>query len=133
MSDTKTIPQKALMVVIALLAINFIYTGIPYIIDPPTVAAEFGMPLLDGLGRSSQIGDLSAFFMSMGIFMLLALKTGERLWFYPTVILLSLTALSRVLAWAFQDAALATTMIVAEVVISGLLLLAANKLSSAKE
>ncbi|MGY8850884.1 MAG: hypothetical protein ACKVKX_09210 [Pseudomonadales bacterium] len=133
MSDTKTIPQKALMVVIALLAINFIYTGLRYIIDPATVAAEFGMPLLDGLGRSSQIGDLSAFFMSMGIFMLLALKTGERLWFYPTVILLSLTALSRVLAWAFQDAALATTMIVAEVVISGLLLLAANKLSSAKE
>jgi hypothetical protein len=133
MSNTKTIPQKALMVVIALLAVNFIVTGLRYIIDPATVASEFGMPLLDGLGRSSQIGDLSAFFMSMGIFMLLALKTGERLWFYPTTILLSLTALSRVLAWAFQDAALATTMIVAEVVISGLLLLAANKLSSAKE
>ena len=63
-SPKKNLSQKVITVVVALLAINFIYAGLRYIFEPAVVAAQFGMPLLDGLGRSSQIGDLASFFMS---------------------------------------------------------------------
>ena len=127
-SPKKHLSQKLIMVVVALLAINFVYTGLRYIFEPAVVAAEFGMPLLDGLGRSSQIGDLASFFMSGGIFLLLGLKTGKHIWFYAGSILLGLTALSRILAWFLQDAMLATPLIVAEIVIAGILLLAVKLL-----
>ena len=123
-SPKQNLSQKVITVVVALLIVNFIYTRLRYIFEPAVVAAEFGMPLLDGLGRSSQIGDLASFFMSGGIFVLLGLKTGKHIWFYAGSILLGLTALSRILAWLLQDAMLATPLIVAEVVITGILLLA---------
>ena len=36
--------------------------GLRWLVDPSGAAAGIGMPVLDGLARSSQIGDLGAFF-----------------------------------------------------------------------
>lgn len=120
--------NKILRVVVALPAILFVVTGLRWLINPAGVAPEFGLILLDGVGRSSQIGDMAAFFMSLGIFILMGLVTEKRSWFYPAIILLSLTAIFRILAWLLQDAALALNLIAPEVIIAGLLVFAASRL-----
>ena len=113
--------KKTLQVVIGLPGMLFLFTGIRWLLDPDTAASELGMPLLDGIGRSTQIGDLAAFFLSLGLMIFAGIITGRRVWFYPPIMLLSLAALSRVVAWLVHDAALAMQLIAFELVIAALL------------
>lgn len=121
--------NKILRVIVALPGILFVVTGLRWLVDPSAAAAQLGMPLLDGLGRSSQIGDMSGFFLTLGIIILIALITSKRSWYYPAIILLVITAIGRVLAWLLHDAALAVDMIAPEVIIACLLLFASRKLA----
>ena len=119
--------KKVLSVIIALPAVMFIMTGLRWLVDPATAAAQFGMPLLDGIGLSTQIGDLAAFFIAGGMFVFIALITSKRSWYYPPIMLVGFTALFRILAWLLHDATLAVQMIVPEIVIA-MLLLAASRI-----
>jgi hypothetical protein len=74
---------------------------------------------------------MSAFFLTMGICMLMGLVTGRRVWFYPPVILLLLTAVGRIVAWLVHDAALALDLIAPEIIVSVILLVAAKRLPEA--
>jgi hypothetical protein len=69
---------------------------------------------------------MSAFFLLLGICMLSALVSGRRSWYYPPIILLSLTAVGRVLAWLLHDAALAVNLIAPEVIVTIILLVASR-------
>ena len=120
--------KKALRIFLALPAIGFVVTGLRFAVAPAGAAKGLAMPLLDGAARSSQIGDVGALFMGMGLMMLTALTTLKREWFIAPAILLALVAVFRVLAFLFHDAALLMDMIVAEVVIASLLVLASKKL-----
>ena len=108
--------NKVLKIVVALLAVVFASIGLRWPVAPEGVAAEFGMTLMEGLGLSSQIGDLGAFFLSLAIFILLALTSGRRSWYYPAIILLGLTAIMRTMAWMFHGASLALDMIAVEII-----------------
>ena len=103
--------NKILKVLVALPAILFIVTGLRWLVAPAGVAPMFGLTLADGVGLSSQVGDMSAFFLTLGICMLVGLVTGRRVWFYPPIMLLLLTAVGRILAWLVHDAALALDLI----------------------
>jgi hypothetical protein len=120
--------NKALRILTALPAVLFLATSVRWLVDPAGAAATIGMPLLDGLARSSQIGDLGAFFLAAGSMLLLGVITLQREWFYGAALLFGGAAVFRVLAWATQDAALATPMIVVEVVVT--LLAVATALTS---
>ena len=117
-------------VLVTLPAILFIVTGLRWAVDPSGAATALGMTLLDGIGRSSQIGDVGAMFLTMGTMMLIALITAKRTWFYAPALLLGLIAVFRLVAWLVHDAALALDMIVVELVVAAILLIAASKLSS---
>lgn len=108
--------NKLLKIVVALLAVVFASIGLRWLVAPEGVAAEFGMTLMEGLGLSSQIGDLGAFFLSLAMFILLALTSGRRSWYYPAIILLGLTAIMRTMAWMFHGASLALDMIAVEII-----------------
>jgi len=108
--------NKVLKIVVALLAVVFASIGLRWLVAPEGVAAEFGMTLMEGLGLSSQIGDLGAFFLSLAIFILLALTSGRRSWYYPAIILLGLTAIMRTMEWMFHGASLALDMIAVEII-----------------
>ena len=41
-------------------------TAISWLFDPTAAAAGLGMPYLEGIGRSTQVGDFSAFFVFLG-------------------------------------------------------------------
>lgn len=121
--------NKVLRIVVALTALLFVALGIRWLIDPTGSAADLGMPLLDGIGRSTQIGDLGAFFFSGGVMVLMGLLTDRRSWFYAPTILIASTAVFRVIAWLAHDAAFATQQIAVEVVITVLLIAAAMRLA----
>ncbi|MFT6274624.1 MAG: putative membrane protein [Halioglobus sp.] len=120
--------NKILSALVFLPAILFLVTGLRWLVDPAGVAPEFGLVLGDGLGLSSQVGDMSSFFLTMGICMLLALVTGRRVWYYPPAMLLLLTAIGRLIAWLLHDAALAPQIGV-EVVVAVILLVASRRLA----
>ena len=120
--------NKILKILILLPAILFLIIGLRWLVDPAGVAPSFGLTLGEGLGLSSQVGDMAGFFLTTSICMLIALVGGHRIWFYPPVMLLSITAAGRVVAWLVHDASLATEQIAVEVVVSVLLLVASRRL-----
>ena len=121
--------KTVLRVLVVLAAITFLVIGLRWAIDPSSAASDLGMTLLSGVGRSSQIGDVGALFLSMGSMILIALVTGQRSWFYAPALMLSLIAVLRILAWLLHDAALTLDMIILEVIVASLLLFASSRLS----
>ena len=118
----------ALRAIVLLCGVLFIVTGLRWLLAPAGVAPEFGLVLSSGVGLSSQIGDMSAFFLTLGVCILMGLTTQRTIWYYPPIILLSLTAVGRVLAWLLHDAALATDLIAPEVIIALILMIASRRL-----
>ena len=120
----------ALRAIVLLCGVLFIITGLRWLLAPAGVAPEFGLALSTGVGLSSQIGDMSAFFLTLGVSILMGLTTGRAIWYYPPMILLSLTAVGRILAWLLHDAALATGLIAPEVIVALILLIASRRLAT---
>jgi hypothetical protein len=120
----------ALRAIVLLCGVLFIVTGLRWLLAPAGVAPEFGLALSTGVGLSSQIGDMSAFFLTLGVSILMGLTTGRAIWYYPPMILLSLTAVGRILAWLLHDAALATGLIAPEVIVALILLIASRRLAT---
>ena len=114
--------------IVLLCGVLFIVTGLRWLLAPAGVAPEFGLALSSGVGLSSQIGDMSAFFLTLGVSILMGLTTGRAIWYYPPMILLSLTAVGRILAWLLHDAALAMNLIAPEVIVALILLIASRRL-----
>lgn len=116
-------------ILVLLPGVLFLVTGLRWLLAPAAVAPEFGLMLGSGIGLSSQIGDMSAFFLTLAVCILMGLTTQRSIWYYPPIILLSLTATGRILAWLLHDAALATALIVPEVVVALILFLASRYLT----
>ena len=122
--------NKAIKLLVLLCGILFLVTGLRWLLAPAGIAPDFGLALGSGIGLSSQVGDMSAFFLTLGVCILMGLTTQRSVWYYPPIMLLSLTAAGRVLAWLIHDAALATHLIAPEVVVSLVLLFASRRLPS---
>ena len=118
----------ALRAIVLLCGVLFIVTGLRWLLAPAGVAPEFGLVLSSGIGLSSQIGDMSAFFLTLGVCILMGLITQRAIWYYPPIILLSLTAVGRLLAWLLHDAALAMNLIAPEVIVALILLIALRRI-----
>ena len=118
----------ALRAIVLLCGVLFIITGLRWLLAPAGVAPELGLVLSTGVGLSSQIGDMSAFFLTLGVCILMGLITQRAIWYYPPIILLSLTAVGRLLAWLLHDAALAMNFIAPEVIVALILLFASRRL-----
>ena len=124
--------NKVLRVVVALPAILFMVMGIRWVVAPAGMAPELGMPLLEGAGLSTQIGDLGGFFVALSCYILIGIITQKRSWLYAAALLLGLTAVFRVLAWLLHGASFAGESIGVEVVVTALLLFAASRISTEK-
>ena len=119
--------DKIINGLVVLAAILFLSFGARWLVAPAGIVDMFGFPLADGLGLSSQVGDMSAYFFTASICMLLGVFTKNRTWLYPPLILLSLTAFGRVIAWLVHGATLATGIIAFEVITALLLWVAAKR------
>ncbi len=118
--------RAGLRIVTVLMGIGFALQGFGWLAAPQRAAATLGMPVLDGVARSTQIGDFAAFFLTLGLSILFAIGLGRvRLLYFPASLLGS-AALCRTVAWAAHEAAFATTFIVVEIVASAILLATAR-------
>ena len=122
--------NTAIKLLVLLFGILFLVTGLRWVLAPAGIAPDFGLALGSGIGLSSQVGDMSAFFLTLGVCMLTGLTTQRSVWYYPPIMLLLHTAVGRVLAWLLHDAALATQLIALEVIVSLVLLFASRRLPS---
>jgi hypothetical protein len=122
--------NRILRVLVALPGIFFVVMGLRWLVDPAGAAGDMDMELLDGIGRSTQIGDLATFFLALGMMILVGLITSQRRWFHVPALMLLGAAIFRVLAWLLHDAALAGQLIAVELVVACLLLFAASRLTA---
>ena len=120
---------RALRALVVLLGCLFVFGGIGWYVNPARPAERLGMDLMDGVGLSSQIGDLSALFITAGACVLIGAMTRNRTWFYPSIMIMGIAATGRVLAWLLHDAALTVDMIAVEAGCAALFLLASRKLA----
>ncbi len=120
--------RRLLTVATALPGLLFVFMGLRWLVDPVGAAIPHGLATESGLGLSSQVGDLSAFFLVAGLSILIALVTGRRTWFYPPAMLLLIAVTGRIVAWVAHGAALAPQIIIFEIAIALLLLTASRYL-----
>ena len=117
----------------AMPALLMLSTGIQWIVDPAAAAEGLGMPLLTGVGASTQIGDIGALFIGSATVMLLAQLPGRASWFYPAAILLGSAALMRTLSWLLGHADLTVAFIAIEILMAGVLIIAAQVIERAAQ
>jgi hypothetical protein len=121
---------KLLRLLTLVTGLLFTLTGVQWWVMPDAVAPQFGLTLDTGLGLSSQIGDMSAFFLLLGFCAFMALVTRRGVWYTPAIVLLVLTAIGRIIAWVVHDAAFATDQIALELLVAVIYWLAARSLAT---
>lgn len=99
-----------------MLGVAFTLQGIGWIVAPERAAAGLGMPALEGLGRSTQFGDFAAFFLTLGVSILIGTRPGRSAVLYFPAALLGSAAACRTLAWLLHGADFAALFIGVEVV-----------------
>lgn len=117
---------------IATIALGALFTlqSVGWIAQPARAAAALGMPLLDGVGRSTQVGDFAAFFLTIGLMALIGARRGYAKVLVVPAAMLAAAALGRTLAWALQDAAFAALFIAIELAAAAVLFTASRRLEA---
>ena len=121
--------KNVLRIVGGLIGILFFLNGLQWIISPANVAESLGMPLLEGVGLSTQIGDLGSFFITVGAMTLIGAITTTRHWFYAPSMLLLVAALYRTLSTLLYGAPFVMSAIVVEVVVGLFLIFVSSKIA----
>ena len=121
--------KNTLRVVAGLLGTLFLINGLQWIIAPANIAAQLGMPLLEGVGLSTQIGDMGSFFITVGAMTLIGALSQTRHWFYAPSMLLLVAALFRTLSTAIYGAPFVLPAIVVEVSVGLFLIFAGPRIS----
>ena len=103
-------------------------TAAGWLLDPETAAGSLGMSYMDGIGRSTLVGEISAFFVFLVVMCIAGAVTRVGHYLRSAGLLLLLTAVFRTTAWALHGAELATIFIVFEIVMAVLLFFCAAKI-----
>ena len=123
--------ERAIQVFVALPGVLMGIQAIGWLVDPRGAAEGLGMPLLDGVARSTQIGDMTAFFAGLCVMVLLGAIRKNATWLAAAAIVLGGAAIFRTTAWMFHGADLATQFIVPELVLTAVLCFGAYRFSRA--
>ena len=107
----------------------FLLMGLRWIIDPSSAAASLSMPLLEGAGLSTQIGNVGSFFVTIGTMTLIGVIKQKRHWLYAPSMLLLVAALYRVLSTILHGAAFALPAIAIEIIVGLFLIFAGSRIS----
>ena len=122
--------KNVLRIVAGLVGILFFLNGLQWIISPANVAESLGMPLLEGVGLSTQIGDLGSFFITVGAMTFIGAITTIRHWFFAPSMLLLVAALYRTLSTLLYGAPFVMSAIVVEVSVGLFLIFAGSRIET---
>ena len=106
------------------------FNAFMWITNPAAAAESLGMPLLEGLARSTQAGDFASFFFACSVMALLAAWKQNATWAYGAALILGGAAVFRTLAWAVHGAEFATVFIAVEAIMTVMLVAAAQMMQS---
>ena len=115
---------------VGIVGVVFLLNAARWLVDPAAAAGELGMPLLDGVGRSTQMGDISGLFLAVGVMLLGGAYRQDAHWLRGAALLLGSAALMRTLAWLVQGADFAPGFISGEVVVAAGALFAASRMGA---
>ena len=121
--------KNVLRVIAGLAGTLFFLNGLQWIISPAKVADSLGMPLLEGVGLSAQIGDMGSFFITVGVMTLIGAITTTRHWFYAPSMLLLVAALYRTLSTILYGAPFVMSAIVVEISVGLFLKFAGSRIA----
>jgi hypothetical protein len=122
--------MRALRIATILMGAGFTLQGLGFLVAPQSAASSLGMPVLDGLGRSTQFGDFASFFLTMGLAILAGMLSGRGAILYFPAALLGGAAFGRTVAWMAHGADFAATFILVEIAACALLLKMAGQLDT---
>ncbi len=106
----------------ALPGVIMLVMGVGWLVQPAAQAESLGMVLLDGVGRSTQIGDMASFFICCGGFIFLGAFRAEGRWYWAGAALLLAAAVFRTVSWLAWDAPFAQQFIFSEVIFAAWLI-----------
>ncbi len=125
--------KNLIRVIAALPAIPMLLNGIGFLARPEETAASLGMELLEGIGLSTQLGDMTAFFVGTAVLIILGAVKAEGRWLYAGAMFLGAAAAARTLAAVVAGAAMAKQFIVIEIIMTIWLIVGAILLDHAEE
>ena len=82
----------------------FLSVAYNWVTNPSKAANDLDMIYLEGLGRSTQIGDFSAFFISVSLFCIIGSLFKNISFLFSAVIILSSAAIMRIVSWQIYEA-----------------------------
>ena len=94
-----------------------------WVTDPTSAADGLDMPLLEGMGGNTQIGDFTSFFFTAGLFACIGAYRKEHTWLYASISLLGSAAVFRSLAVVAHDSVPKVDAIIFEIVMTAILFL----------
>ena len=100
-----------------------LWSCLGWLMDPATAAKGLAMPLLEGMGGNTQIGDFTSFFFTAGLFACIGAYRSEHAWLYASISLLGSAAVFRSLAVVTHGSEPLTQAIIAEIVMVAFLIL----------
>ncbi len=107
-----------LRALVGVLGLIFLMNAANGVVDAAAAAEGLGMPLLDGVGRSTQMGDIGGFFLAVAVLFGGGAYREDPQWLRGAALLLASAALMRTLAWLVQGAAFAPNFIVLEIALA---------------
>jgi len=122
--------QRIVRIVVAIPGVLMLATGLQWLFTPQAAATSLGMPLLDGIARSTQIGDLGAFFFATATMILLGAIRANAQWLHGAALCLGGAALMRIASTLLHGADFASQFIAAEVVMTAIVLLCATRIEA---
>ncbi len=118
--------KKALRVISILIGVLAFANAMQFVFMPGRAAERLGMPVLEGLGASTQLGDIGAFFLAVAVFVGLAQRRGQARLLLAPAIMVGCAAVMRILVFLAGHADFAPQFIVPEAVMAGLFFAAAR-------
>ncbi len=106
-----------------IIGLFMLWTCLGWIMDPASAAAGLAMPLLEGMGGNTQIGDFTSFFFTAGLFACIGAYRAEHIWLYPTISLIGSAAFFRSYAVVAHGSDPLVSTIIIEIIMSVILIL----------
>lgn len=104
-----------LRIISGLFGLLFGVSFLNWLLAPAGAAAMLDMPLLDGVARNTQIGDFTAFFFTLTVFIGLGVWRQQAQPLFGACLLLGSAALFRILSALLHEATLAPVSVAVEV------------------
>lgn len=96
-----------------------------WVINPALAAERLGMPILEGLALSTQVGNSGALFLSSAIMIFIGAWTERTAWLLAAAMAMAAAAIMRFIAYAAHEAEFASQFITVELLITLVLVVVA--------